>query len=437
MKKKYLIFLSLFFAACNGSEEIVKHPVVDNKYDPSMPVSVDCIKPTYGGIDVPFVIEGNFKGDLSNMKVYFGEKKAILITTDGKTILGLVPKQGPGRNQVSVVIGNDSIVPEDMKFKYQQTKSVITIAGQFGYNPDDGYVDGDLNVARFKEASNIATVKGEKSDNVIVVESWWNNRVSLLSLDDNKVVTLDQTKSFGTPAVDNTREKFYLLSHWVEDRTIYSYSREESYAPKSTNIVISAADMPGQIWSGAFTEKDNRYLYLMDSQANFARVDLQEYSYQVIPLQGDLPSDFRDRSLITYSKYHKCFFAAFYQMNGIYKIYEDNGVWKSVKYAGFNGAGSTTGHRLLDAQFTEPYGIAVTSEGEIYVLNRAGAFINKIVGDQVELVAGKPGNGGQVNSATEPLDARFDSPQDIAVDSEGNFYIAGGWDRVVRKLSIE
>lgn len=93
MKKKYLIFLSLFFAACNGSEEIVKHPVVDNKYDPSMPVSVDCIKPTYGGIDVPFVIEGNFKGDLSNMKVYFGEKKAILITTDGKTILGLVPKQ--------------------------------------------------------------------------------------------------------------------------------------------------------------------------------------------------------------------------------------------------------------------------------------------------------------------------------------------------------
>ena len=108
-----------------------------------------------------------------------------------------------------------------------------------------------------------------------------------------------------------------------------------------------------------------------------------------------------------------------------------------MKYAGFNGAGSTTGHRLLDAQFTEPYGIAVTSEGEIYVLNRAGAFINKIVGDQVELVAGKPGNGGQVNSATEPLDARFDSPQDIAVDSEDNFYIAGGWDRVVRKLSIE
>jgi hypothetical protein len=52
-------------------------------------------------------------------------------------------------------------------------------------------------------------------------------------------------------------------------------------------------------------------------------------------------------------------------------------------------------------------------------------------------VAGAPGQGGQVNSDTEPLDARFNSAQDIAVDSEDNFYIAGGWDRTIRKLSIE
>lgn len=55
----------------------------------------------------------------------------------------------------------------------------------------------------------------------------------------------------------------------------------------------------------------------------------------------------------------------------------------------------------------------------------------------VELVAGMPGQGGQVNSSTDPLEARFDSPQDIATDFEDNIYIAGGWDRTVRKLSIE
>lgn len=56
---------------------------------------------------------------------------------------------------------------------------------------------------------------------------------------------------------------------------------------------------------------------------------------------------------------------------------------------------------------------------------------------KLKLLLGKPGNSGQVNSDTEPTDARFDSPQDIAVDSEDNFYIAGGWDRTVRKMSIE
>lgn len=116
-----------------------------------------------------------------------------------------------------MVCDGDSITT-DLVFKYQQTKSVKTIAGLFGAGDD--YVDGDLNTARFKEPSNVATVKGMNGDNIIVVESWWNNRVRLISLDDNKVVTLDQTKSFGTPAVDNTREKFYLLSHWAEDRTI-------------------------------------------------------------------------------------------------------------------------------------------------------------------------------------------------------------------------
>ena len=81
--------------------------------------------------------------------------------------------------------------------------------------------------------------------------------------------------------------------------------------------------------------------------------------------------------------------------------------------------------------------MACTSDGELYVINRGGNFINKVVGDQVEIVAGKPGSGGHVNSDTEPTDARFDSPQDITVDSEDNFYIAGGWDRTVRKMSIE
>lgn len=118
---------------------------------------------------------------------------------------------------------------------------------------------------------------------------------------------MGQTGSYGTPIVDNTREKFYLLSHWSEDRTIKSYSRSDK-AEKSTGIVIQKAICQDKYEVlGAFTEKDNRYLYLMDTQAHFCQVDLDNMTYKMITLIGDLPNQDEDRSHIIYSKYHKCF----------------------------------------------------------------------------------------------------------------------------------
>jgi len=436
--KKIIVFFSLslaLFASCESKEDIPLFPTVKNEYDASKPHSLTSIAPLYGGINTPFIVTGNFGDSLSQMKVYFGKKKAVLVRSNGNSILGLVPKLNAGKQQVSVVCGTDSVVGDGVLFKYEQTKSVKTLAGVFG---DEKNQDGDLNSARFKEVSNIATVKGNNSDNIIAVESWWNSRVSLVSPEDNQVVTLSTSHSFGTPAVDNTREKFYLVQHWADDRVVYSYSRTENYAEKNTGINISKNDMNGQIWSGAFRENDDNHLYYLDTNCNFCEVDLENVTYRMIELVGDKPFDFRDRCQMIYSKYHHCFFASFYQMAGIYKIYEDNEhIWRIEKYAGFNGNGSNSGHRLKDAQFIEPYGLTVTSDGEIYVINRAGSFISRISGDQVDVVAGAPGQGGQVNSDTEPLDARFNSPQDIAVDSEDNFYIAGGWDRTIRKLSIE
>jgi hypothetical protein len=435
MNKTLIVSLLALLCACENKEDIELFPKVINHYDAARPTELVAIKPSYGGINTPFIVEGNFGDSISRMKVYFGGKPAVLLSTNGNTIMGLVPKLSAGKKQISVVCGKDSVAPDDVIFKYEQTKSVKTLAGVFG---DEKTADGDLNTARFKEVSNIATVKGNNSDNIIAVESWWNARVSLISPEDNQVVTITTSHSFGTPAVDNTREKFYLLSHWVEDRTIYSFSRTENYAEKNTGITISRNDMTGQIWSGAFRENDNQHLYLMDSNCNFCCVDLEGLSYQMINLKGEKPNDCRDRAQMIYSKYHHCFFASFYQMSGIYKIYEDtDGTWRIERYAGFNGAGGNSGHRLKDAQFIEPYGMTVTSDGDIYVINRAGSFISRISGDQVEVVAGKVGSGGQTNSDTEPLDAQFNSPQDIAADSEDNFYIAGGWDRTVRKLSIE
>lgn len=156
MKKKYFIFSYLFvlvFAACeNGSEVIEKIPEIINKYDPGKAKTVDEILPIRGIIDQIFIVNGNFPGELSDMKVYFDTKRAVLTSTDGISITGLVPKQKEGLNQVSVVLGADSLVPAGLKFKYKQSRSVKTIAGKLGTNTwmsDAAYQGAALDAVTF------------------------------------------------------------------------------------------------------------------------------------------------------------------------------------------------------------------------------------------------------------------------------------------------
>ncbi len=441
MKSKLLLLFSFFllFFSCGDKNEIVIFPEIENKYDPSKPLLVERIMPDYGGIDQTFVLTGNFKGELDDMKVYFGNKLAILVATDGQSIMGVVPKQSPGNNLISVVIGNDSISDADLRFKYKQTRSVKTIAGFMGNRE---YIDGDINAARFKEPSCIATVKGQNGDNIVVIESWWENRVRLVSLDDNKVITLATGPNVagGTPAVDNTREKFYTIGHWGDQHHIYSYSRADGWTQTVTGIQIAQSDASSNIFSIQCADDDD-YLYTLSATADFFEIDLKDRSYSRVLLRGpNLPTNYSDRSHVVWSKFHNCFFASFPNEHGIYRfspVYEEDGLLYTdvSRYAGFNGTGSTGGHRLTDAQFIGPHGMAVTSEGDIFVVNRSGNFISQISGDLVEVVAGRPGSSGEING--DPLDSRFNSPQDIAVDFEDNFYIAGGWDGAVRKLSIE
>jgi len=55
----------------------------------------------------------------------------------------------------------------------------------------------------------------------------------------------------------------------------------------------------------------------------------------------------------------------------------------------------------------------------------------------VEVVAGNPSSTSPLVNGTNPLEATFNTPRNLAIDFEGNYYIAGGNDRTVRKLSIE
>lgn len=442
MKKSIFVFLvSLLFFACSGEENIEKWPEKGNYYDPAKPVSFEALSPSWGRIDQTFLIKGHFPTDVSQIKVYFNNKRAVVINSDGKELFGLVPKQAPGDNNVALVVGNDSIVPDNIQFRYYQTQSVKTVVGKD--EDDQEYTEGSLEEARLGhwEVVDLGVVDGKNGDNLLVAKGAWQTGISLVSFDDNKMIKAADIGWMGSVAVDNTKEKAYLIPR-NGDRTIQTLSREDGWSlTNSTGIVINGNDLRGDMVGGGavFTEND-RYLYLM-SAGDFVEVDLEEKEYKILFKKEDI-SAFNGKNLgtwwvyLTYSKFHKCFFASYADANGIFKIYKDGNEWKVEEYAGFKAGNKTVlGDRLNDAVLRAPTGMAVTDDGEIYVALKSAHCIVKISGRLVTLVAGKPDEGGRINGY--PTDARFDQPTAIAIDSEGNFFISSAVDRMVRKLTIE
>nr|WP_320058165.1 hypothetical protein [uncultured Bacteroides sp.] len=440
--KKNLIFIFLispFFFACNGSEEIEKTIGTGNYYDPQKPVSVTELLPAWGKIDQNFLIRGNFPKNTDQIRVYFDTKRAVILGCDGHELYGMIPKQSPGYNQLSVVIGKDSIVP-NIKFKYYQKQSLKNIVGK--ENQGDNYVEGSFDEARIKNPTGLGTVKGQKGDNIIMVEGEWDSRISLISLDDNKMIKIADVGWCGGPAVTSTRDKFYVINR-EGNRNIYSFSKADGWIPtpvtdlQITNSMLSS----GSIVGGLTFAEDDRYLYVMTGDGHMGCIDLIEKTFTKILSSSDwdgvnVGGDWS--SYLVYSKYYHCFFATQQGANGIFKIEKNaEGNWKAKKYAGFNAGNNVVlGHRLNDAVLRNPSGIAVNNDGEIYFGSKSGSCILKIKGDMVSLVAGVP-NSWQTGVSNIPLESGFNQPLAIVTDFEDNFYIADRDKRLVRKLTIE
>lgn len=94
---------------------------------------------------------------------------------------------------------------------------------------------------------------------------------------------------------------------------------------------------------------------------------------------------------------------------------------------GSDGSGSL-------ARFSRPAGVAVDNSGNIYVTDTDDETIRKVTpGGIVSTLAGSVGQAGRTDGVASA--ALFDNPQGIAVDSEGNVYVADTGNNTIRKIS--
>jgi uncharacterized protein (TIGR03437 family) len=99
---------------------------------------------------------------------------------------------------------------------------------------------------------------------------------------------------------------------------------------------------------------------------------------------------------------------------------------------GFSGDGGPATAAKLQA----PSGVAVDRQGNIYIADTGNGRIRKVdtIGT-ITTVAGR-GNGTVLGDGGPALNAQLSTPSDVAVDQQGNIYIADFGNNAVRKVTV-
>lgn len=125
-----------------------------------------------------------------------------------------------------------------------------------------------------------------------------------------------------------------------------------------------------------------------------------------------------------------------------YSVYEGGAECKSTLafvslYAGStaDGGGFSNGFGT-QARFAQPFGIALNSLGELFVSEYNGEVIRMINSTgYVTLLAGQYPFAGATGDNVDGTNARFNSPKQVAVDTNLNIYVADSGNHLIRKLT--
>ncbi|HUB77318.1 MAG TPA: IPT/TIG domain-containing protein [Bryobacteraceae bacterium] len=97
---------------------------------------------------------------------------------------------------------------------------------------------------------------------------------------------------------------------------------------------------------------------------------------------------------------------------------------------GYGGDGGSA----TAAQLFVPIGLAVDSAGNLYIADFTNERVRKVSGGNITTVAGN-GNSGYSGDGGPAIDATLNGPTGVAVDSNGNLYISDLNNNVIREVS--
>ncbi len=355
--------------------------------EPKKTAEIFSIDPTQGPFDQEVTIVGkNFKVDTA-LAVSFNGKVAEIISATSTQIIVKVPRgAGPGK----VIVTSDGKGVEGSEFVYQLTPIITLLAGSGKSGSRNG-------TGRSAEFNNPVGIEIEQDGSVLVAD-WANNkiraitpegRVSIFADLDGKIKgRIFDFKVLGAPE-DDTRD-VRLVS--FEGHAMY-YGFIES-----NDITIS---------NSAGTPGNSGYKDGIQEGARFS-------SPRSINLLSDKPH-IVDRN------------------NHCIRLVEA-GIVKTIAGDGDSQPGFLDGTGA-DARFNTPSGADMDEQGNLYVADQGNHAIRKITpSGEVTTIAGIGVAGFKDGSVNQ---AQFDRPRAVAVDGQGNLYVADFGNNRIRMITVD
>lgn len=339
-----------------------------SSHNPSAPIVIDSFIPTSGGGGTEILINGsNFSTDTSEISVTLNGKSLAIVGTNGTQLMVVVPKKS-GSGPLEITIGNNS-AKSAANFTYKYTRTVSTLAG----SGKAGYLDGQGANAMFNFSG----------------EAWY--------------------RSMGIAVDDN-------LNLYVADPGNHCIRKIDSKG----NVTTLAGNPNSSGYAdgkGTAAKFSIPYDVALDAEGNVYSVDPGNWDVRKISPDGTA-------TIWAWAKQDP-WSVAFDKKTGY------------VYYTSCNGSGniypitaqSTTGDPIISG-LNYPAGIKFDNDGNLYVSMNGDQVIKKYAAGtwDASIVAGTQGSSGYLNgSATE---AKFAYPWGLAVDVNGNLYVAGNgtWD---------
>jgi trimeric autotransporter adhesin len=104
---------------------------------------------------------------------------------------------------------------------------------------------------------------------------------------------------------------------------------------------------------------------------------------------------------------------------------------------GLRGGYSGDGGRATRAELWEPYGIAVSPSGDLYIADLRNNVVRKVSKGIITTVAGIGGYGAYSGDGGPAMRAQLNAPAAVALDGAGNLYIADSYNNAIRKVSTD